>query len=378
MAGIYIHVPFCKKACHYCNFHFSTSLKLKNSLITAICKEIEFRKDYLKNEQIESIYLGGGTPSILNEHDLSLLFEQLLKYFTINELPEITLEANPDDINRQALKIWKRVGINRLSIGIQSFFDEDLQWMNRAHDSIQARQCINMARSSGIEQISADLIYGLPNSTMKRWQQNLEQMINFSPNHISSYCLTIEPSTALAHFVKQGKVSPLHDDETAKQFLWSSRQLEHEGYDHYEVSNFARNSNYAVHNTSYWTHKNYIGFGPSAHSFNGNCRQWNIANNAKYIKLIEENTSYFEIEVLTDSDKYNEHIMTGFRTKKGVSLRYIENLGEIYLSTFLSELHLKKWDSYLFKENTQIKLTREGWLYADRIASDFFLTNEGN
>ncbi|MCT4622111.1 MAG: radical SAM family heme chaperone HemW, partial [Schleiferiaceae bacterium] len=315
MAGIYLHIPFCKQACHYCNFHFSTSLKVKEDLVRALTKEIEIRKDYLDDEKIQTVYFGGGTPSLLSEKDLELIFDSIHKYHNVQDNVEVTLEANPDDIDSEKLTTWKKQGVNRLSIGIQSFFEEDLVWMNRAHNGEQANRSLRLAQDYSFTNITADLIYGLPHG---HWQENIEQMINFGIPHISSYALMVEEKTALHHFVKTGKTTLPKDEKAAIDYQVLCHELKKAGYAHYEISNFAKEGFRSQHNASYWKGVPYLGIGPSAHSFDGKNRQWNVANNAQYIKNVNSNLSFSEQEVLSNSDRYNEYVMTGLRKAEGI------------------------------------------------------------
>ena len=287
MAGIYIHIPFCRQACHYCNFHFSTSLKYKDEVIAAILCELEMRKDYLQGAEITSIYLGGGTPSLLGQADIEQIFNQISRLFSLANPIEITLEANPDDLSPQKVKMLRTTPINRFSIGIQSFFEEDLQFMNRAHNAEEAVKCIQEVQRAGFENITIDLIYGAPTTTDQHWVQNLQIALDLRVPHISSYCLTVEEKTALAHFVATGKVSELDENQAERQFTMLVRTLESAGFDHYEISNFALPGRYAQHNTGYWMGMPYLGVGPSAHSFDGLSRQWNVANNAAYLKAVD-------------------------------------------------------------------------------------------
>ncbi len=320
MAGIYIHIPFCRQACHYCNFHFSTSLRYKNELLGALLKETELQKDYLGNESIETIYFGGGTPSILQISDLRLQIEKIRETFNISKNAEITLEANPDDINEEKLAGWKEIGINRLSIGVQSFFEEDLLWMNRAHNSQQAVSSLQVAVKY-FDNITMDLIYGHPLLSNEKWKQNVEKVIALNIPHISCYALTVEPKTPLSKMIKEKKKEDVQQEKQAEQFLLLMQWLEDAGYEHYEISNFARPGRRSRHNSSYWQGKKYLGLGPSAHSFNDESRQWNISNNNVYIESLAENKIPFEKEILTPSQKVNEYIMTSLRTAGRIRLK---------------------------------------------------------
>jgi len=373
MAGIYIHVPFCRKACHYCNFHFSVSLKSKNDFIAALLKEMDLQQNYLQQEVITSIYLGGGTPSLLEEEDLQQIFKRLSALFTIAPDAEITLEANPDDISPVKLQAWKAVGINRLSIGIQSFFERDLVWMNRAHNAVQARHCIVLAQEAGFGNLSIDLIYGTPVLTDEQWQENVSTAIAFNIPHLSCYALTVEPGTALQKMIIQHKKEDTDTEKQARHFLLLMDWLQQADYEHYEISNFARPGSRSRHNSSYWAGKKYLGLGPSAHSFNGSSRQWNIANNGLYIQSVEKNILPFEEEILTDTQRLNEYIMTSLRTQEGLDLNYTaltfgENARQQLQTNSSKFIATEK----LQLNREALQLTKEGKLFADGIAADLF------
>jgi len=373
MAGIYIHVPFCRKACHYCNFHFSVSLKSKNDFIAALLKEMGLQQNYLQQEVITSIYLGGGTPSLLEEDELQQIFKRLRALFTIAPDAEITLEANPDDISPVKLQAWKAVGINRLSIGIQSFFEQDLVWMNRAHNAVQARHCIVLAQEAGFGNLSIDLIYGTPVLTDEQWQENVSTAIAFNIPHLSCYALTVEPGTALQKMIIQHKKEDTDTEKQARHFLLLMDWLQQADYEHYEISNFARPGSRSRHNSSYWAGKKYLGLGPSAHSFNGSSRQWNIANNGLYIQSVEKNILPFEEEILTDTQRLNEYIMTSLRTQEGLDLNYTaltfgENARQQLQTNSSKFIATEK----LQLNREALQLTKEGKLFADGIAADLF------
>jgi oxygen-independent coproporphyrinogen-3 oxidase len=373
MAGIYIHIPFCKKACHYCDFHFSTNTALKAEMVNAIVKEIELQKDYAQNESIETIYFGGGTPSLLEQEELFQLLNTIAKYHSIIPNPEITLEANPDDIYANKLYQWRQAGINRLSIGIQSFFQEHLQWMNRAHSSIQAFNAVTQSQDAGFKNITIDLIYGFPGLSDEQWKKNLENALKLDVKHISPYCLTIEEKTALHHFVKKGLLAPPSEEQGAKQFEYMTRYLIQNGFEHYEISNFAKPGFYSKHNSNYWKGKSYIGIGPSAHSFNGFSRQWNIRNNAEYIRRINASTDWFEKEQLSIETRYNEYVMTSLRTHWGCDLKIIKNqFGDnLYFYILQQAKPFIQTEKLLYNQET-LKLSSSGKLFADKIASDLF------
>jgi oxygen-independent coproporphyrinogen III oxidase len=373
MAGIYIHIPFCKQACSYCNFHFSTSLKLKNDFVAALLKEMDLRKEYLQNELIETIYFGGGTPSMLADEDLQLIFQKLYSAFNISKDAEITLEANPDDINIEKLKAWKKNSINRLSIGIQSFFEEDLMWMNRAHNATQAFDCINAAQNEGFENMSVDLIYGTPGLTNEKWKKNVQRLIDLNIPHLSCYALTVEPKTALNKMIHEKKVSDINPEQQAEQFILLMNWLNEAGYEHYEISNFAKPGKRSKHNSSYWQQKKYLGLGPSSHSFNGESRQWNIANNALYIQSLINNNLSFEKEELTRVQKLNEYIMISLRTIEGCDLKYVKDKFGLRESNQL----LINAEKYIQQKkieniNEKLRLTKEGKLLADGISAALF------
>ena len=373
MAGLYLHIPFCKQACHYCNFHFSTSLKQKDGMVKAILQELELQKDYLQGATLDSIYFGGGTPSLLTQQDLLNIFEKINQLHPIAANAEITLEANPDDLSIQKLTELKNTPINRLSIGIQSFFEIDLTFMNRAHNAEEAKNCIQNAQDIGFTNLTIDLIYGTPTTSNEAWQQNIQTALDFDIPHISCYCMTVEPNTALDHFVKKGKAEPVDEEKAAHQFEVLMTTLKSAGYEHYEISNFAKPDWHARHNSNYWLGANYLGIGPSAHSFNGKSRQWNVANNAKYIKFLSAQESAFEVEILSKKQQYNEYILTALRTKWGCDLAKIENWGVPFKHHFekISKSYLT--NQLIQQKNNIFTLTDKGKLLADRIAMELFM-----
>ena len=324
MAGIYIHIPFCKKACHYCNFHFSTSLKLKRELIEQITKEIRLRKNYLSSEILDSVYFGGGTPSLLSPEELSQIFTTLQDLFQIKSGAEITLEANPDDINNEQLEIFEQFGINRLSLGVQSFNDVDLVYMNRSHNAEDAIKSLDLIRQFEFI-LSADLIFGIPDQHLSNIDENISILLDYEVEHISAYALTVEPKTALHHFINKGKRKNIDQEIQSHQFNHLHLLLQNLGYDHYEISNYARNQHYALHNSNYWRNEPYLGIGPGAHSFDGKTRSWNIANNPKYIKSLQLGHLPLETEELSESDQFNEKLITSLRTKWGINTSEIRN-----------------------------------------------------
>ena len=373
MAGLYIHIPFCKQACHYCNFQFSTSTKNLQPMVDALIVEMKLQKDYLQNEKITSIYFGGGTPSLLSIEQLELLFNNIYLLFIVDEQAEITLEANPDDLTKEKINLLKQTLVNRLSIGIQSFFEEDLKWMNRAHNSQQAKDSIKLAKDAGFKNITIDLIYGMPNLSDENWKTNIDTAMSFGIDHISSYALTVEPQTALGYFIKQKKLSPLNEEQSARQFEILIDTLQQNNFEQYEISNFARNKKYAIHNSAYWKNEMYLGIGPSAHSFNKISRSWNVANNAKYIQAIEANKPDFETEVLSTENQLNEYVMTGLRTIWGCDLQHIEkSFGKQFSEIILPKINQKVADGLIEINVTNFKLTRKGKLFADGIASELF------
>ena len=406
MAGIYIHIPFCKQACYYCDFHFSTSLKKKEALIYALIKELELRKSELEAQPIETIYFGGGTPSLLSIEELQLLLGAINNNYNVIDNPEITIEANPDDListsfqspraqSRGLFEEYLNIGINRLSIGIQSFFEDDLKSMNRAHSSAEAKQCLEEA-TKYFDNITIDLIYGIPNMNLQKWNDNLQMAFSFGVNHISSYALTVEPKTALASFIKKGTYPAMDEALALEHFNHLVAETEKQEFVQYEISNFGKPNYFSKHNTSYWQGKSYLGIGPSAHSFNGKERSWNVSNNTKYIKSIQDSKLPIEVETLSKKDQFNEYIMTGLRTIWGVSLDKIEtDFGTEYKNQLLasaekfiiqgllvisndsekshkgchSDLEISEEESH----QKIIKTTSKGKFLVDGISSDLFM-----
>ena len=404
MSGIYIHIPFCKQACHYCDFHFSTSMKKKDEMVMALTKEIRMRKSEFKDEIIETIYFGGGTPSVLTTTEIQFLIDAVYENYSVSENPEITLEANPDDLSslsfrgtRNLFEEYKSIGINRLSIGIQSFFEDDLAMMNRAHNSVEARKCLKEA-TKYFDNISLDLIYGIPDPSQngeqakqmsnEKWKQNIETALSFGVPHISSYALTVEPKTALNKLIQTGKIDKPNDDLAQEHFTILVETLEANGFIHYELSNFGKENYFSKNNSAYWLGKKYIGIGPSAHSYDGISRSWNISNNTIYLKSLEENKLPNETEILSKTDRYNEYIMTGLRTIWGVSLdRILAEFGSEYLDYLYiqAEKHIKSnvieivtSSDFAFGRNRIEKIlrtTKKGKFLTDGIASDLFFIN---
>ncbi len=375
MSGIYIHIPFCKQACHYCDFHFSTSLKKKDELVFALVRELELRKHEFKNQIVETIYFGGGTPSLLTNEELQLLISEVHKNYQVSDNPEITLEANPDDLTNQRINELSNTPINRLSIGIQSFFEKDLKLMNRAHNAEEAKVCLQEA-TKYFDNISVDLIYGIPELSNEEWLQNIETALSFNIPHISSYALTVEPKTALDSFIKKGIIKNVDDEQAQEQFHLLIEKLEASGFIHYELSNFGKPDYFSKNNSAYWQGKPYLGIGPSAHSFNGKQRSWNVRNNSKYIKSIQENTLPMEIETLSLTDKYNEYIMTGLRTIWGVSLEKVEqDFGKDHKKYLLEQANHFLNNDLLYINKGTLLVTKKGKFLSDGIASDLFKIN---
>jgi oxygen-independent coproporphyrinogen-3 oxidase len=372
MAGIYIHIPFCKQACSYCDFHFSTTFtKYRQELINSICQEIKKEQQFLEQKVVDTIYFGGGTPSLLKLDEIEQILSTIYENFERSNNPEITLEANPDDIDEHKLEDWKRIGVNRLSIGLQSFHQEDLSWMNRAHTAEESRTAVELAKKHGFN-FTIDLIYGLPNSNLNLLENNLTKAVSLSPDHISAYCLTIEQKTALHKWVENGKISVADEDEQADQFSFLVDFLSSHGFHQYEISNFAKENAYSRHNSNYWKGVHYLGVGPSAHSFNGISRRWNIANNKGYINKINKGTQHYETESLTPEDQFNERLMTGLRTTWGVQIEKLKRLRKLEES-FLTQLSTFEKMGLLSIKNETIMLTEAGKLQADHIAATLFV-----
>ena len=374
MLGIYIHIPFCKKSCHYCNFHFSTSLKNKEDMIKAINKEI-YQKAILNNDKVSTIYFGGGTPSILYVKEINLIIENIYKNFNVGKNIEITIEANPDDLSKHKLNDLSKTKINRISIGVQSFIDKELKIMNRVHDSKKAIKSIEMAKKY-FNNISVDLLYGVPDSSIKSWNYNLDTISSFNINHISAYALTVEPKTALESFINKSILSMPDEELVYSQYKLINEKLSSKNFINYEVCSFAQKDFFSKNNSAYWLRKKYIGIGPSAHSFDGESRSWNISNNKKYIDQIRDGDNYYKKENLTKVDQYNEYIMTGLRTIWGVSVKHIEsNFNVRFKNYFLKKIksHIAKKNVY--KEDDLYLTTQSGRFLADGIASDLFLVN---
>jgi len=375
MSGIYIHIPFCKQACHYCDFHFSTSMKKKEEMVLAIANELKLRKIEFKDELVETIYFGGGTPSVLELEEINFLINTVYDNYSVSQTPEITLEANPDDLTEERIIALSQSKINRLSIGIQSFFEDDLQMMHRAHNSAEAKKCLEIA-THYFDNITIDLIYGIPGMTNEKWLHNIETALAFNVPHISCYALTVEPKTALSKLIQTGKIAEPNDEVAQMHFLTLVETLENKGFVHYELSNFGKENYFSKNNSAYWLGKKYLGIGPSAHSFDGVSRSWNISNNSLYIKSIQENNLPKEVEILSITDRYNEYIMTGLRTIWGVSFEKIAlEFGNDYLNYCQNQIQKFLKDDLLFVENKILKTTKKGKFLTDGIASDLFYLN---
>ncbi|MDF1674573.1 MAG: radical SAM family heme chaperone HemW [Vicingaceae bacterium] len=377
MAGIYIHIPFCKKKCSYCDFHFSTNFKYKSELLAALQKEISLKKSFFKTETISTIYFGGGTPSVLTEKELNLLLEAVYSNYKVNEKVELTIECNPDDITFKKINEYKKSGVNRLSIGIQSFFDDDLQFFNRAHNANEAEQSILKTQDAGIDNITIDLIYNSPLLTLKKWEQNLDKFISLNVPHLSAYTLTVEPKTVLHHLVKNKQTTLPTDEQAIEQFKLLIDKTKQAGLIHYEVSNFGKEGYFSQHNSNYWKGENYLGIGPSAHSFMNNNtsqkRSWNIANNTKYIDAINQNTPYFEEELIDETTAFNEYILTRLRTIWGLELGFIKDtFNPELLNHFEKELEAYKNSELIAISKNKVTLTTKGIFMVDKITADLF------
>ena len=375
MASIYIHIPYCKQACHYCNFYFSTKLKTKSQFLNALQKEIIIKQNYI-NDTINSIYIGGGTPSVLSFLELEKIITLIKNNFNIDNDVEVTIEINPDDINNGQLDDYKKIGFNRLSVGVQSFIDKELKLMNRRHNAKQAILLLEDV-SKKFKNFSIDLIYGIPGSNINNWKKNIQTALSFNPSHISAYALTIEEKTVFFNWIKNNKLNKLNEKITYNQFKYLVEKLEKSGFEHYEISNFAKNKKYSVCNKSYWNGDKYFGFGPSAHSFDGKLRSWNKASIHEYIISINEGKLPYKLEKLTKIDRYNEHIMFGLRTNKGISKKNIlDNFGLDFFKEFIGKVNKHLNLNNLFEDGDFIKSSRKSLFVIDGIISDFFLVND--
>ncbi|RKS55901.1 oxygen-independent coproporphyrinogen-3 oxidase [Gillisia mitskevichiae] len=375
MSSLYIHIPFCKQACHYCDFHFSTSIRKKGELVNMLCEEIRLRKNELPGKLLDTIYFGGGTPSLLSSEELKRIFDVINDNFEVRKDVEITLEANPDDLTLENIKIFKNAGINRLSIGVQSFFEEDLQLMNRAHNAKEALESIQMAKQY-FDNISIDLIYGIPGMSNERWETNIETALSLGLPHFSCYALTIEPNTALKKMIEKGKVKPVDDEAARAHFDILTKRLKEQGFTHYEFSNYGKPGFFSENNTAYWFGKPYLGIGPSAHSYDGKNRKWNINNNTLYIKSIEKGELPLEQEELSITDRYNEYVMTRLRTMWGIDINEVEErFGNLYKTHLLNEASKEVELGLLQQKEDVITVTKKGKFLSDGIASNLFFLN---
>lgn len=372
MAGIYIHIPFCKQRCSYCDFHFSTNLNSKSELVEMIANELILRKNEI-NEPVETIYFGGGTPSLLNQFELDLIFNSIYKNYKINSNSEITIESNPDDLTEEKIKAFKSFPINRFSIGIQSFFDEDLKLMNRAHNSQEAIKSVKIAQESGFENITIDLIYGGQTTSDDMWQKNLEMALDLNVPHISSYALTVEPKTVLDHQIEKGKIENVDETKQERHFKMLCETLSQNNFIQYEISNFGKQGFFSLHNSNYWKGKSYLGIGPSAHSFDGKNRSWNIANNTVYIKNLKENKVPNEVEILSENERFNELMMIGLRTIYGIDLSQIQKeFPKEFYENLINEIQPYLNDQFIQQKENILTLTEKGKFLADGIASSLF------
>lgn len=370
---LYLHIPFCKQACHYCDFHFSTNRSQQSALVDALCAELILQRDYLPTRLLETIYFGGGTPSLLTEAELDRIFATIHAHFTVAPDAEITLEANPDDLSADKLATLRRY-VNRLSIGIQTFDEATLRWMNRAHSAAEAEAAVGRARDAGFANLSVDLIYGIPNRDSSLWPRDLTTMLALNVPHLSAYALTIEPNTAFGRWQQTGKLLPADEALAAEQFEDLTRALTKAGYEHYEISNFAKPGRYARHNTAYWQRRPYLGVGPSAHSYNGSSRQYNVANNARYVRAIQSGTLPATLEILSTADQVNEYLLTGLRTQWGCSLTELDALlGAKFTDVTARDLARQYRAGWLVRDGDTLRLTDAGKLFADRVAADLFV-----
>ena len=377
MSGIYIHIPFCKTKCYYCDFHTSASYKYKDDYIEAIIKEIDLQKDFISDKNVETIYFGGGTPSTVETDDIKKIIDKIYNCFSVSKNPEITLEANPDDLTEKYLEQLINIGINRLSIGIQSFSDEYLKLMNRRHNAKTAIEAVKNAQKIGFDNISLDLIYGLPKSNLDFLKQEADNILKLNPQHISAYHLTIEDKTVFKKYVEKHKMREITDTNSEKQYLYLSKFFENNGFEHYEISNFAKKGFISKHNSSYWADIQYLGLGSSAHSYNRNERMWNIANVKKFIESVNSKKTYYEKETLSKKDKFNEYLLTGLRTVKGVDLSFIDaNLGKSYTKALIENVNKINTDNVIILKDKMLFLSKIGWFTSDKIILDLFLNEE--
>lgn len=372
MAGIYIHIPFCKQACHYCDFHFSTNQNGKNEMLQSIISELQAESNYLKESKVNTIYIGGGTPSLLSPQEVDSILNTIYKKYN-TDIQELTFEVNPDDVSKDYIQALKKIGVNRLSLGIQSFDEEVLKYLNRAHNEKQAIQSLEMIQNIGYESLNADLIFGIPGRNKEVLKNDVQTLMDFEVDHISSYSLSIEENTVFGNWSKKGKFIAKSDEAYEEEFFMLKDLLAKGGFEQYETSNYCRNEKYAKHNTSYWKGQAYLGIGPSAHSYNGDERKWNVSNNALYIKGINEGVLKREMEVLSSKDKYHEFIMTGLRTKWGVDIKEIEKSFPEYFNQFISIAQSLIEREYLTKDEDIFRINSKHILIGDSISSEFFI-----
>jgi oxygen-independent coproporphyrinogen III oxidase len=381
VAGFYIHIPFCRKLCYYCDFHFTVSLKDKNRLVEALILEIQQRSNEYKDLVFDTIYFGGGTPSVLSIDEVSSIFNAIIKYYQISSNPEVTFESNPDDLSPEYLYNLKTYSlVNRLSIGVQSFNNKDLKLMNRRHTAKEAIESIERSREAGFNNINIDLIYGVPGMTLTTWLNNLQKFKKLELEHLSAYHLTIEPKTVFSHFQKKGKLFPITEKKSLKQFEILIRFAEENGYIHYEISNFAREGYYSKHNLAYWTGKSYLGIGPSAHSFKENERRWNVSNNTKYCdSILNNNGAYYDKETIDLRTSYNDYILTSLRTKWGSDQKFIrEKYGEQISSHFINNARKFLKEGILIKKDENLILGKKGIFIADYVISELMKVDISN
>lgn len=373
MNGIYIHIPFCKKVCYYCDFHFTVSFLQKDLIVDAIIKEIMLRKDYLDTKNLDTIYFGGGTPSVLSKSEIAKILDTVRNLFTVSSNTEITLEANPDDLKREYLQDLLDLGFNRLSIGTQSFHDEDLKWMNRRHNGSEAERSIKLSQDVGFHNLNIDLIYGLPQLTPERWAENLQKFFSLNVPHLSAYHLTIEPKTVFGYYKRKGRLTEIDEEQSLIHYHALINVMRENNYLHYEISNFCKEGFYSKHNTSYWKYGKYLGIGPSAHSFNGCTRQWNTRINSDYIKALDNGASFFEEEQLSEKERFNDYILTGLRTQWGVDEEIIKSkFGESFVAHMEKELQRFIDTKHAYKADSKIYLSEEGMFISDKIISELF------
>ena len=376
MSGIYIHIPYCKQACHYCDFHFSTSMKSKNEMIDCIVKEMDIRKSEF-SKKIDSVYIGGGTPSVMTNLELETIFNGLEKKISISDIKEITIEINPEDLINEKLEFYYEIGINRLSIGIQSMNNNILKWMNRSHNKNQIINGLNTVKEIGYENISLDFIYGTPKNLTRDYKAELLEILKFNPTHLSCYHLTIEDGTYFGHLEKKRKIKRIEDDVSQKEFQWISEKLKSKKYQHYEISNFALQGKQSFHNSNYWNQSSYIGLGPGAHSFRNSTRRWNISNNRLYIKNIKAGVPYFEQEVLSPYDLVNEKIMLGLRTLNGLDKNYIFSIVPQSIKDEIErKLNMFLKDEIIISTNNIISMNPEKWLLSEYVSRELFILKE--